>query len=64
MTTNFLNINNLNPNFVTGFIDAEGCFHVSIVENTSLKVGKSVRAMFQISLHQKDKVLLEKITFL
>jgi intein-encoded DNA endonuclease-like protein len=57
MTKNFFDINNkLNPNFVTGFIDAEGCFHVSIVDNTSLKVGKSVRAMFQISLHKKDKV--------
>ena len=31
------------------------------MDNTSLKVGKSVRAIFQISLHKKDKVLLEKI---
>lgn len=59
-TMNNLN-NRLNPEFVTGFIDAEGCFHVSIVDNTNLKVGKSVRAIFQISLHKKDKVLLEKI---
>jgi hypothetical protein len=46
----------LNPNFVSGFVDAlpqrgTGCFHVSIV-------GKSVRLMFQISLHKKDKALL------
>ena len=53
--------NKLNPGFITGFVDAEGCFHVSIVDNTSLKVGKSVRAMFQISLHMKDKLLLDKI---
>lgn len=51
----------LNPNFVTGFIDAEGCFHVSIVDNINLKLGKSIRAIFQISLHKKDKALLEKI---
>ena len=53
----------INPWFVTGFIDAEGCFHVSIVENTSLKVGHSVRAIFQISLHKKNKGLLEKIKY-
>jgi hypothetical protein len=41
--------NNLNPFYVTGFIDAEGCFHVSIVNNNELKTGKSVRARFQIS---------------
>lgn len=41
----------LNPTFVSGFVDAEGCFHVSIV-------GKSVRLVFQISLHEKDKALL------
>lgn len=53
--------NILNPQFITGFIDAEGCFHVSIVSNDTLKVGKSVRVMFQISLHEKDKALLESI---
>jgi len=53
--------NNLNPFYVTGFIDAEGCFHVSIVNNNELKTGKSVRARFQISLNKKDKTLLEQI---
>ncbi|MDB5716321.1 MAG: hypothetical protein JWO15_3718 [Sphingomonadales bacterium] len=27
-----VNKNSLNPNFVSGFTDAEGCFHVSIVD--------------------------------
>jgi hypothetical protein len=52
---------NLNPNYVSGFIDAEGCFHISIVKNLSMRLGVSVRAVFQISLHRKDEVLLEKI---
>lgn len=51
----------LNSNFITGFIDAEGCFHISIVNSESNKEGKSVRVIFQISLHEKDKALLHQI---
>lgn len=46
---------------MSGFTDAEGCFHVSIVNQSDIKVGKSVRIMFQISLHRKDKALLHQI---
>jgi hypothetical protein len=42
-------------------VDGEGCFHVSIVDRGELKAGKSVRVMFQISLHKKDKLLLDLI---
>jgi len=51
----------LHPYFITGFTDAEGCFHVSVVDKADQKVGKSVRVLFQISLHKKDKALLNKI---
>lgn len=51
----------LNPNFLSGFTDAEGCFHVSIVNKPELRVGKSVRTMFSISLHERDLALLIKI---
>lgn len=51
----------LNPSYVSGFVDAEGCFHVSIVDRPELKTGKSVRVIFQISLHKKDKALLDLI---
>lgn len=61
MTKFNLHNNNLNPNYVSGFIDAEGCFHISTLTNSNLKLGVSVRSIFQISLHKKDKVLLEKI---
>jgi len=50
----------LNPNYVSGFIDAEGCFHISVVKNLTLSTGASVRAIFQISLHRKDEALLKK----
>jgi len=55
------NNKNLNPNFVTGFAGAESCIHVSIVDKAELKAGKSVRVLFQISLHKKDKALLDQI---
>lgn len=44
---------------MAGFIDAEGCFHISIVKSKTVKSGKSVRVIFQISLHEKDKALLD-----
>lgn len=57
MNNNYNNIN-LNPCYISGFVDAEACFHISIVDNAELRTGKSVRAMFQIALHNKDKALL------
>ncbi len=51
----------LNPNYITGFTDAEGCFHISIVDKARSVTGSDVRARFQITLHSKDKELLEKI---
>lgn len=63
---NNLNFNNASAlfsiaKFITGFTDAEGCFHVSIVENKNFNTGKSVRAIFQITLHEKDNIILEFI---
>lgn len=49
----------LNPNLLTGFIDGEGCFHISIVKDEKLKIGWRVRPHFQIGLHLKNIVLME-----
>ena len=51
----------LDPWWVTGFIDGEGCFTVSIVKNKNLKHGWQVDPCFQISLHKKDKPVFEAI---
>jgi hypothetical protein len=53
------NFDKLNPNWVTGFTDAEGCFSVIIDTSNPLK-GK-VRISFEINLHEKDKDILYKI---
>jgi hypothetical protein len=51
----------LDPFFITGFTDGEGCFSVSISNNQDRKVGYSVKIFCQIGLHQKDLNVLEKI---
>lgn len=51
----------LDPNWVTGFIDGDGCFHISIVEDIKTKTSWRVRPHFQIGTHIKDIVLMEDI---
>ena len=49
------------PNWVTGFVDGEGCFTVSITQRKDIKLGWHVKPSFTIGLHKKDKPLLQKI---
>ena len=58
---NYSSIKALNPWWVTGFIDGEGCFHISIFPRKSSKVGWQVKLVFTITLNGKDYVLLEEI---
>lgn len=53
--------NRLNPYWITGFVDAEGCFTVSISQSKSSKNGWQIHLGFKIALHKRDKELLEKI---
>lgn len=45
---------NLNPNFVTGFCDAESCFTLIISKNPKHTLGWSVKLVFNIPLHGKE----------
>ena len=56
-----LNYLNLNPWFITGFIDAEGSFIISIIKTPRFNTGWEIQAMFSISLHKKDLSILQKI---
>jgi len=51
-------LSKLNPNWITGFSDAEGCFTVSLIQNHKFKVGWKVQTKFQIGLHTKDLAIL------
>lgn len=55
------NIKNINPNFVSGFTDAEGSFYVSIYKDKNLKTGWRIQAWFSLGLHYKDSNLLNSI---
>ena len=50
----------LNPNWVTGFTDAEGSFISSVYKRKGAK-GYTVRPLFEIGLHSKDVAILYKI---
>lgn len=56
-----MNKDELNPNWVSGFVDGEGCFTVSISEDKRCKSGWQIRPRFKIHLHIRDKDLLERI---
>jgi LAGLIDADG endonuclease len=51
--------NKINPNWITGFIDAEGCFSI-IIEISDITKWR-VRTSFEINLHIKDVGILYKI---
>ena len=51
----------MNPWFVTGLVDGEGCFRVSVTENKNLKHGWRVQLFFLILLHSRDEYLLKEI---
>jgi hypothetical protein len=51
--------NKLNPYYITGFTDAEGCFNVTISPRSNGKYQVSLR--FDIHLHSRDIQLLSDI---
>jgi hypothetical protein len=58
------NLNNtyyLNPYYITGLVDAEGCFTTSIYKDSRMKTGWQVKPIFQLNLHKKDIKILEAV---
>jgi len=51
----------LDPNFITGFTDAEGSFMIFVSKSSENRIGWSVGARFEISLHIRDEDLLNRI---
>uniref|UniRef100_UPI0030E55F11 hypothetical protein n=1 Tax=Dematophora necatrix TaxID=2751867 RepID=UPI0030E55F11 len=51
----------MNPWFLTGFLDGESSFYLLVHKSNSVKTGWSVRAVFETHLHLKDITLLEEI---
>lgn len=51
----------IHPGFITGFIDGEGSFSVSILKDKNYKCGWRVKPVFTLGLHIKDEILLKDI---
>lgn len=54
-------IKKLNPHYVAGFIDGEGCFWVGVYRDEGMRNKISVQAQFEIELRVDDKKILERI---
>lgn len=47
--------------WIAGFVDGEGCFHISINKIPEMSLGWQVLPEFRIVQHEKDEELLHKI---
>ena len=48
------------PSYISGYVDGEGCFTVSISPRPTLRVGREVRPSFSVSQNgDRDEVLLD-----
>ena len=51
----------LNHNWISGFVDGEGCFHVAINKLPKMSLGYQVLPEFRIVQHKRDIQILDKI---
>jgi hypothetical protein len=51
----------LSPDWVVGFVDGEGCFHVSINRQPEMKLQYQVLAEFVVVQHQRDTQVLQAL---
>lgn len=57
------NNNNINPNWVTGFCDAESTFSIRIGNDNTRFKSLRIAPIFSIKLHERDYALLEEIKY-
>ena len=48
----------LQAQWITGFTDGEGCFHIGISKNSQMKIGYQILPEFTIVQHKRDIKLL------
>ena len=52
----------LNPFWLTGFVDGEGCFYVGVKKSKKVSTGWRITLSFTITLHERDAAILELIS--
>ena len=51
----------LDPNWIVGFVDGEGCFHVSVNRHPEMTIGYQVLPEFVVVQHERDIQLLHSM---
>ena len=51
----------LNPHYLSGLVDGEGCFCVTISKHKTKRLGLDARLSFEIEMIIEEKPLLEKV---
>ena len=51
----------LDDNWIAGFVDGEGCFHISINRNKKMTLGWQVLPEFRVVQHEKNQKILESL---
>lgn len=54
-------MNTLHAQWIVGFVDGEGCFHVAINTNKKLRFEKQILPEFTVVQHQRDTDLLHRL---
>ena len=52
---------NLQAEWITGFVDGEGCFHVGISTNVQMSTGTQVLPEFTVVQHERDVQVLHAL---
>ena len=55
------NHDGLSPEWLAGFVDGEGCFHIGISKHSELKFGYQILPELTVVQHQRDIELLHRI---
>ena len=51
----------LDARWVSGFVDGEGCFHVSINKSQKMSIGWQVLPEFRVVQHERDESVLKEL---
>ena len=51
----------VDPQWLAGFVSAEGCFYIGINKSSTIRVGVNVQLEFQLTQHVRDKFLIKSL---